>query len=154
MSDVTTVQELTWSAFLREPTSVDALLAKGDVLLKRRDGEPLRLTKAARDDVTSDAIATAARLLAPTEEELLARLAPVVEERLPWTRFLPAGDRDAFVSEFVRQFAACADLGDFTALARLLTEWKTTAALHAEGLAPVLRRPVSTVGARVPRPKK
>lgn len=65
MSVMTTTHELTWSAFLREPTLVEPLLTKGDVLLKRRDAEPLRLTRATGDDLTRDALATAARLLAP-----------------------------------------------------------------------------------------
>ncbi len=144
--------ELTWSAFLREPTLVEPLLAKGDVLLKRRDAEPLRLTRAAADDNTRDALATAARLLAPAAAEA-ARDRSDVDVRLPWTRFLPDDDRKQFVKEFVREFEACADLGDFTSLGRLLIEWKNTASLHAEGLADILKRPIAKVGKRVARPK-
>ncbi|OGQ13660.1 MAG: hypothetical protein A2138_01490 [Deltaproteobacteria bacterium RBG_16_71_12] len=149
-----TTSELTWSAFLREPTSVEPLLAKGDVLLKRRDAEPLRLTRATGDDATRQALATAARLLAPAAgEEVRERLDRDVAARLPWTRFLPDEDRKLFVKEFIREFEACADLGDFTALGRLLVGWKNTATLHAEGLAEILKRPIGKVGKRVPRPK-
>lgn len=149
---MTQTHELTWSAFLREPTLVEPLLAKGDVLLKRRDAEPLRLTRASGDDNTRDALATAARLLAPAAAEA-ARDRIDVDVRLPWTRFLPDDDRKQFVKEFVREFEACADLGDFTSLGRLLTEWKNTASLHAEGLAEILKRPIAKVGKRVTRPK-
>lgn len=151
---MTTTHELTWSAFLREPTLVDPLLAKGDVLLKRRDAEPLRLSRATGDDATRDALSTAARLLAPAAgEEMREKLDRDVDARLPWTRFLPDADRKLFVKEFVREFEACADLGDFTSLGRLLVEWKNTASLHAEGLAAVLKRPITKVGKRVARPK-
>lgn len=150
-----TTHELTWSAFLREPTLVEPLLAKGDVLLKRRDGEPLRLTRAAGDDTTRDALAAVARLLGPAASgESRRSLDRDVDARLPWTRFLPEEDRRAFVAEFVREFEACADLGEFTSLGTLLVEWKNTASLHAEGLAVILKRPVTKVGGRVPRPKK
>lgn len=152
---VMTTTELTWSAFLREPTLVDPLLAKGDVLLKRRDAEPLRLTRATGDDATRDALSTAARLLAPAAvAEASGSFDSQVDARLPWTRFLPSDDRKQFVKDFVREFEACADLGDFTSLGRLLRDWKNTASLHAEGLADILKRPITTLGARVPRPRR
>ena len=150
-----TTTELTWSAFLREPTLVEPLLAKGDVLLKRRDAEPLRLTRATGDDAVRDALSAAARLLAPAAGAGFSEgLDYDVDARLPWTRFLPTDDRTQFVKEFVREFEACADLGDFTSLGRLLIEWKNTAALHAEGLGEILKRPVPTLGGRVARPRK
>lgn len=150
-----TTHELTWSAFLREPTLVEPLLAKGDVLLKRRDAEPLRLTRASGDEATRDALSTAARLLAPGAGEVRGEdVERQVDARLPWTRFLPNEDRRLFVTAFVREFEACADLGDFTSLGRLLIEWKNTASLHAEGLAEILKRPIAKVGGRVPRPRK
>jgi hypothetical protein len=144
--------ELTWSAFLREPTLVEPLLAMGDVLLKRRDAEPLRLTRASGDEATRDALSTAARLLAPAGDSRSTNADADIDARLPWTRFLPSADRALFVREFVRAFEACADLGDFTSLGRLLLDWKNTASLHAEGLAEVLARPIAEVGARVSRP--
>lgn len=145
--------ELTWSAFLREPTRVEPMLEKGDVLLKRRDGEALRLSRESRDANTRQAIIDAVRLLRADPSA-----APIrgpdqsVTNRLPWTRFLPEEDRLAFVTEFIDHLEACADLGDFTALGRLLEEWKNTAAAYADGVAPALKRPVKAVGGRVPRP--
>ncbi|MDP2339351.1 MAG: hypothetical protein Q8O67_00220 [Deltaproteobacteria bacterium] len=149
-----TTHELTWSAFLREPTLVEPLLAKGDVLLKRRDAEPLRLTRASGDEATRDALSTAARLLAPAAGDERANVEEHLDARLPWTRFLPQEDRKLFAKEFVREFEACADLGDFTSLGRMLADWKNTASLHAEGLAEILTRPVPKVGGRVSRPRK
>ncbi len=148
---MTIPHELTWSAFLREPSLVEPMLATGDVLLRRRDGEPLRLTRAGGDDATRDALSTAARLLAPAATQ--SPLDFDVDTRLPWTRFLPDADRKQFVKEFVSEFEACADLGDFASLGRLLAEWKNTASLHADGTATLLRRPIAKVGKRVARPK-
>ena len=145
--------EVTWSSFLREPTSVERLLERGDVLLRRRDGEPLRLTRAAGDENAREALATLARLLtAPVLREALHEIEQHLDGRLPWTRFLPAQDRSAFVREFVHAFEACADLGDYTALGRLLVEWKNTAAAYAAGDAVRLKRPLRGLGPRVPRP--
>ncbi|OJH35169.1 hypothetical protein [Cystobacter ferrugineus] len=145
--------ELTWSAFLREPTSVEPMLEKGDVLLKRRDGEALRLSRESRGANTRQAIIDAVRLLrADPSADPIRGSDRGVTNRLPWTRFLPEEDRLTFVTEFIDHLEACADLGDFTALGRLLEEWKNTAAAYADGVAPALKRPVKAVGGRVPRP--
>lgn len=145
--------ELNWSAFLREPTSVEPLLEKGDVVLKRRDGEALRLSRASRGFDERQAITSAVRLLwGVFAESHEAQLGQRVAERLPWTRFLPEADRTAFAKEFLGSLEACADLGDFTALGRLLTEWKNTATAFAEGAGPELARPLKAVGGRVRRP--
>jgi hypothetical protein len=75
-----------------------------------------------------------------------------VTERLPWTKFLPPADRRNFVSEFLDLLEACVDLGEFTALGRLVSEWKATASLHAEGLADPLKKPIRQVGGKVRKP--
>ena len=74
------------------------------------------------------------------------------DTQLPWTRFLPREDLRTFLEEFFRHFEACADLGDFSSLGRVLAEWKKTAALYAEGIAPKLKGPVRDVGGKVRRP--
>ncbi len=148
-------QEVTWSAFLREPAIIEPLLARGDVVLRRRDGEPLRLSRELKDAGEREALSAAARLLAPVlSDHARKSVEKNAEGQLPWTRFLPAEDRHTFLTEFLRQFEACADLGDFSALGRLLAEWKNTAAVHAEGLAGALKRPIKTVGGRVRRPAR
>ena len=147
--------ELSWSAFLRQPTRIDALLKKGEVVLRRRDAEPLRISRADKDDVMRDVLAAAARLLAGVwtgtpQPALEVRAA----DQLPWTRFLPESDRRAFAVAFLKQFEACADLGDFSALGRLFAEWKATAAVYAEGFDAELKRPIASVGDRVRRPER
>lgn len=147
--------ELTWSSFLREPTSVDRWLVRGDVLLRRRDGETLRLSRESSDAAQREALWAAVRLLtlgAANAKKKLELEETQIAERLPWTRFLPAGSRTQFVAEFLSTLEACADLGEFAALGRLVDDWKATASLHSEGLAERLKGPISRVGARVPRP--
>src|SRR5688500_119148 len=115
--------ELAWSSFLRKPTSVEPLLKRGDVLLRRREGETLRLSRESSDTTQRDAILTALRLLTPGDGGKKGR-SPLDEleaaRRLPWTRFLPDADRRAFVSEFLKTLEACVDLGEFAAIGRLV----------------------------------
>lgn len=147
--------ELTWSAFLREPTNIDSLLQQGDVVLRRRDGEALRLSRDSKESDQRQALAAVARLLAPVISSAARKtLEPSVGTQLPWTRFLPDEDRRLFLSEFLEQFEACADLGDFSPLGRLLAEWKNSANAYAEGIGEELKRPVRFIGAHVPRPAR
>ncbi|MDQ3092628.1 MAG: hypothetical protein M3R46_13430 [Actinomycetota bacterium] len=130
------------------------MLKHGDVLLRRREGETLRLSRESNDAAQRDALLTAVRLLtlgagAQGQIELVGAK---VAQRLPWTRFLSDSDRTAFVEEFLRTLEACADLGEFAALGRLVGDWKATASLHAEGLGPRLKRPIRERGGKVPRP--
>jgi len=147
--------ELTWSSFLREPTSVERWLKQGDVLLRRREGETLRLSRESTDTSQREALLAAVRLLtlgAEHEKQKLELDDAEIAARLPWTRFLPDVERRAFASEFLSMLEACADLGDFAALGRLLEDWRATASLHAEGLAGRLKGPLGDLGAKVPRP--
>lgn len=132
---------------------MEPLLQEGDVILKRRDGEPLRLSLSHKGTAEQEALAAAARLVSTAlDSEGRKALAANANKQLPWTRFLPAEELRTFLDEFVECFEACADLGDFTALGRLLTEWKNTASLHAEGVAPRLKTPIPKVGGKVRRP--
>ncbi len=131
---------------------VDPLLRKGSVLLRRRDGEPLRLSREASDDSEHQALVAAMRLLAGAASAKGRVGDKDLQARLPWTRFLPEADRRTFLAEFMANLEACADLGEFAALGRLVENWRATAALHADGTARHLRAPIKEVGARVRRP--
>lgn len=147
--------ELTWSSFLREPTSIERWLERGDVLLRRREGETLRLSRESNDAAQREALLTAVRLLAPGAARARKTLQldeAEIAERLPWTRFLPAADRSTFAAELMSTLEACADLGEFVALGRLVEDWKATASLHAQGLAGRLKGPLREIGGKVPRP--
>ncbi|MBI2897850.1 MAG: hypothetical protein HYY06_30105 [Deltaproteobacteria bacterium] len=147
--------ELAWSSFLREPTSVERWLRHGDVLLRRRDGQTLRLSRESSETAQREALLAAVRLLTVGASRAKKKLQideAEIAERLPWTRFLPAADRTTFVAEFLDTLESCADLGEFVALGRLVEDWKATASLHAEGLAGRLKGGLRGTGARVPRP--
>lgn len=150
------LHEQTWSSFLRQPTGVERWLEHGDVLLRRRDGETLRLSRESNDAAQREALLTAVRLLslgAARERKSGPQLDEAeIAERLPWSRFLSASDRRILVGELLSTLEACADLGAFTALGRLVEEWKATASLHAEGIAGRLKGPLREPGAKVHRP--
>jgi hypothetical protein len=146
--------ELSWSAFLREPTSVEPWLERGDVLLRRREGESLRLSLESSEAARRDALLAAVRLLTfvATHEGSGVLDETSIAGGLPWTRFLSAADRQEFAREFLQTLEACADLGDLTAVGRLVEDWKTTAGLHAEGMGDRLKRPIRKIAAKVRRP--
>src|SRR3712207_1949421 len=93
--------ELNWSAFLREPTRIEEMLEQGDVVLKRRGGEVLRLCRESRLADERQALVAAARLLsAGISADHGRTLGRILPDRLPWTRFLPEKDRAEFAEEF------------------------------------------------------
>lgn len=123
-----------FSTLLREPNRVTAQLARGDVVLHRRDGEDLYLSVKSRAERDAENAAQPARMLGalihtPDGQRLLTN---ALGEAFPWTRFLTDQGRDQFVSEFVATTRACADVGVWTPLGQLLHEWTTTAAIHAD----------------------
>jgi hypothetical protein len=146
---------MTWSSFLREPSAVEGWLEEGEVVLKRRDGPSLVLARDSQTGEEQTALSDAARLFAAgLKSQSPAEVAALASVSLPWTRFLPEGERRQFVQEFVDTLEACADLGDFSAFAHLVAGWRSTARAHSEGLADELQRPVRDIGPKVPRPRK
>lgn len=45
---------------------------------------------------------------------------------------LPQDDRAQFVTDFVGAFQASAEIGEWSGLAQTITEWRNTAAIHAD----------------------
>ena len=146
--------EVQWSELQRDPKSVAALVDElGDVRVRRRDGVSLLLSREDRAAAAGAGSLTAARAL----RNALAHLAPnqaadVLREEFPWVDLLPATEVGAFVIEFVRAVQASAELGRWNALAQVISEWKATAAVHADPeLLASLRTPVDDFGP-VPHP--
>ena len=72
----------------------------------------------------------------------------------PWLRFLPKRERPTFLREFAETVSACAGLGNNASLARLLHEWKATAAIYADpALAASQKRPLRGTDLKVAAPK-
>jgi hypothetical protein len=146
-----------WSDFIREPTRALIHLERGeDVILRRRDGEPLRLTLKSRAEAANLGIEIAARILAdalPAVDSIDRIIGDSLSERLPWVRLLPGDARKAFLHEFAETLEACASVGNMSRLAEVVGDWKATAAIYADPkLADDLKRPLAGTATRVPRP--
>jgi hypothetical protein len=125
MSPATVERNL--SDFLRKSGDVLREVEEHDVLLRRRDGADLMLVRADREEVVRDTVGLSsgfmswfARAHAP---EFLAGLPDV----LPWLRFLPDDDREAFSRELVQTLEACISLDSYDQLGVLLHQWRNTA---------------------------
>ncbi|WP_326945533.1 hypothetical protein OG439_39090 [Amycolatopsis sp. NBC_01307] len=53
-------------------------------------------------------------------------------EEFPWVDVLPEAEQAQFVHDFARAFQASAELGQWSVLAQTITEWRSTAAIHAD----------------------
>ena len=128
--------EVQWSELQRDPKSVAALVDKGDVRVRRRDGATLLLTQEDRLASTSEGAVLAARalrsLLAHLPADAVAITARALVDEFPWLDALPEGDRAQFVTDFARAFQASAELGQWSTLAQTIHEWRNTAAVHAD----------------------
>jgi len=148
------VIERPFSDFLRQPNDVVAELAEHDVVLRRRNAPPLRLSEADRDDERAEAFDALARLLRSLLVHSPGGLEDTVDDVFPWATFLPKRDRKAFTEELTRTLVAVSDLGNYGPVGQLLREWKVTAEIHADPrLARRLRGAVDAEGDLVPAPK-
>ncbi|MGV9359744.1 hypothetical protein [Amycolatopsis sp. NPDC003731] len=125
--------EVQWSELQRDPKSVAALADEGDVRVRRRDGAALLLTREDRASSASEGSIVAARAL----RNVLAHLphdvaASALLDEFPWVDVLPEAEQAQFVRDFARSFQASAELGQWSVLAQTITEWRSTAAIHAD----------------------
>jgi hypothetical protein len=104
------------------------------IKLDRRDGEDLILESAAHAEAEDQVLGMASRMFIslmkhdPGARALLLSLSDV----FPWVRFLPTEDVRAFLVELVDTLHACADLGNFAALASVIAAWKATAEIYSD----------------------
>lgn len=146
--------EVQWSELQRDPKSVAALADQGDVRVRRRDGAPLLLIREDRVQAQSEGSIIAARALRNIAVHLSPKVAAsgLVDE-FPWVECLPESAQRQFVLDFVRAFQASAELGQWSILAQTLTEWRSTAAIHADPmLAQKLTGPIDEDFGPVPAP--
>lgn len=124
---------LTLSSFVQTPTQVIARLVDGDVLLTRRGGETLRLSKARTADDEVAVLAALTQLVAVSlRDDDGDRIVQHLTEPFPWVELLPALYRTEFSAAFLRVARACASVGRFDRLAIFLEAWKATAAAYAD----------------------
>ncbi len=127
---------VTFSTLLRDPNKVIESLEEGDVVLTRRDAEPLRISKerdAARERQMTQAFAQMLGALVLDDDKtdrLLERL------RVPfgWLDLLSADEQRRFAEEFFRTARACAAAGNFERLAIEVGNWRETAVAYSLGL--------------------
>lgn len=145
--------ERQFSDFLRQPNDVVADLAEHDVLLRRRNAPPLRLSQADREEDREEAFDALARLLRNLLSHDPDGLSETAQEVFSWTSFLPEPDRAIFVDELARTLQAASMIDNFAAIGQLLREWMATAEVHADpDRAADLRRPLKARGNSVPAP--
>lgn len=124
---------VTFSALLRTPKEVVDKLDDGDVVVTRRDGDDLRISKAAASAAEADTLQALAQLIgASLDDDVCDRIADHLADPFPWVVFLPGEARREFVGEFLRLARACASVGRFDRLAISLQAWRATAEAYAD----------------------
>jgi hypothetical protein len=148
------VVEHPFSEFLRQPNEVIAELDDHDVVLRRRNAPPLRLSAATRDEERAQAFDAAARLLRHLLVHRAAGLDDALEDVFPWSAFLPKRDRAMFVDELGLTLVAASAIDNYVAIAQLIREWRATAEIYADPrLARRLRRAANASGDRISEPE-
>jgi len=146
-------REHTLTDLLRNPRTVIAGLDGGDVVVRRRDGDDFVIQSLSRHRYEATAVGLLAALLRGSQQAIPGASASM-QEQLPWIRFLPTADREAFVVELLDTITASASLGAFAPVSVLIDQWRHTAEIWAD---PELHRTLSTPlddldGRRVPEP--
>lgn len=123
----------TLSQFVQAPTQVIAELEKGDVVLTRRGGASLRVSKADKVDGEAKAVSALAQLIGASLDDSAAdRMVGHLSDTFPWIEFLPEERRREFLKSFLRLARACAAVNSFDRLGILLESWQATAAAYAD----------------------
>lgn len=147
------VVERPFSELLRDPKKVIRELADSDVVLRRRGTSALRLTRADRGEERASAFEALARLLHSLATHRPEAMQEAALDAFSWASFLPATDRDQFLSELTRTLLGAAEFDNFAPVSQLLVEWRATAEIHADPkLARRLGAPVAAAGDSVPAP--
>lgn len=109
---------------------------QGPVLITRRDGDSLVLTKASQADSDRKGLELAAALvaasLAPDNRPFVERL----RQPFPWLALLSSTDQEAFAIEVIDLARACAAVSRFDRLLLTLRSWEATAEEVAAGYTP------------------
>lgn len=124
---------VTFSTLMRHPLEVVRKLDDGDVLITRRDGDDLRLSKARDAEGESQALQALAQLIAASlDEETCDHIAGRLTDPYPWIGLLPAELQHDFVGEYLRLARACTAVGRFDRLTIALAAWQATAEAYAD----------------------
>ncbi|XVV12074.1 hypothetical protein ACQP2X_45885 [Actinoplanes sp. CA-131856] len=130
------VSEVPFSELINKPKATLQPLTGSHahaIRLRRRDDVDLMVTTADRYEQDHAVVSAALRLFRTIVlNGQIDAVLDLLPEVFPWTRFLPAGDRRTFLTEFVDTLRAVEDLDTFAPVAQLLTEWRHTAEAYAD----------------------
>lgn len=149
------VAEHSLSYMLRNSGAVLEELERRDVVLQRRDGEDLYLALRSRERGVRESLGVLAHIVraALHDESARVTIARWLSEELPWTSFLPPEDREAFLADFAKTSAACAEMDVYEPLLQTLNGWRATAQVYADPrLAEVMREAHRGPAVRLRRP--
>lgn len=119
--------ERNFSDLLRKSGEVLREVEDHDVLLRRRDGADLMLVRADREELVRDTVALSSGFMSWFARSYADELVDGLPDVLPWLRFLPERDQEAFGREFVQTLEACVSLESYDRLGVLLHQWRHTA---------------------------
>lgn len=129
----TIIRTVQSSELSRNSREVFEAADQGPVLITRRDGDSLVLTKASQADYDRKGLELAAALvavsLAPDNRPFVERL----RQPFPWLALLSPTDQEAFATEVIDVARACAAISRFDQLLLTLHSWKATAEEVAAG---------------------
>ncbi len=130
MAPTRTVQS---SELSRNSRAVFAAADDGPVLITRRDGETLVLTRASQAEEDRQGLELASALvaasLAPDDVPFVQRL----HQPFPWLALLSPADQAEFAREVIEVARACAALSHYDRLLLTVHEWMATAEAVAVG---------------------
>lgn len=145
--------QVPYSSFLRGPAAVVAALDDGDVVLERRGTESLVLTMEHRFHARQQGLSVAARALRRLAARDPKEAAALLEEEMPWLRWLPGQELQACLEELLADLEAGADTDNLEPFARSVQAWQSTAEVWADpNLARRLRRSFPGDGEEISRP--
>lgn len=121
------------SELSRNAAEVFRAVEDGPVIISRRDGEPLILSKASEVSRQQAGIHLAAQLVAVSLAPGNVPFAQQLREPFPWVEFLRQSDQDAFAQEIVDVARACASVSRFDRLLLTVQAWRDTAEAVAAG---------------------
>jgi hypothetical protein len=120
------------SDLLRQTSEVTSMLADGDLILARRDADDLYLSTRDRHEREARGLQVTARMLAKVAAADPELAANALLDVLPWTRWLPPGDRHDCLTQLVLDLSAGAETGEFRPFQLSLAAWESTAIAWAD----------------------
>jgi hypothetical protein len=129
------METMQWGEVARAPRDVAAAVeSSGQIRVERRGGgAAFVISREDRVRQVEGAMGAVARLIRNlVSHDQLDKLEALLVDALPWSRFLPAKDRQEFAREIAWTIEICTDPDMWPPLGRMLHDWRQTAAVHAD----------------------